>query len=47
MDFEQAMKVVTEICVNYRGTLQEHQTIQQALALVRQGKAVEEQKKTG
>lgn len=43
MNTEQALKVISEVCAKYVGTLQEHQIIQQALELLK--KATEEQKK--
>ena len=39
MTFEQALGIVADVCANYRGTLREHQTIQQAIAVLREAAA--------
>jgi hypothetical protein len=41
MNKEQAYKIILQVCEQFRGTLSEHQTIQQALAVL---KPVEEKK---
>jgi hypothetical protein len=38
MEFEQAMEVLTKVCALFHGNLQDHQTIQQALSVVRSSK---------
>jgi hypothetical protein len=35
MTRDEALKIVTQVCVNYRGTLQEHQAIQTALQVIK------------
>jgi hypothetical protein len=35
MTKEQAFVIIARICNNYKGTLQEHQTIQQALTMLK------------
>lgn len=36
MTTEQALGLVTSVCAQYRGTLQEHQAIQQAITVLRE-----------
>jgi len=47
MKFSDAMQVLSQVCANYKGTLQEHQAIQNALRTIsmaepKQEKVVEE-----
>lgn len=36
MNKQEALKIVSEVCANYRGTLQEHTQIQSALHVIRE-----------
>lgn len=36
MNKNKALKIVSEVCANYRGTLQEHTQIQAALDVIRE-----------
>lgn len=36
MNIDQAVQIVDKICSEYKGTLQEHTTIQQALTIIKQ-----------
>jgi hypothetical protein len=52
MSFDKALEIVTRVCVEYRGTLSEHQLIQQALKVLRDSKetvqaSVSESKEVG
>jgi len=44
MDKKQALQVLANVCSNYRGTFEEHQHIQQAIATV--GQIVNQEPKT-
>lgn len=38
MDRDEALKIVESICVQFKGTLQDHQVIQKALEVLKQEK---------
>jgi len=38
---EEAINLLTQVCVNYRGTLQEHQALQEALKVINSLECVE------
>ena len=37
MKVDEAINLLKQVCANYRGTLQEHQLLQQALKVVEEG----------
>ena len=37
MEFVEAMNIIKKVCAAFQGTLQDHQTIQQAVQIVEQG----------
>lgn len=41
MTKQQAIDLITQVCVNYRGTLQEHQALQEALKVINSLECVE------
>ena len=44
MDKKQAIEIISQICSIYKGTLQEHQTIQEALQFINTLEEVKENK---
>mgnify|MGYP006445230541 CR=1 FL=1 len=36
MEYQQALQIISQVCAEYKGTLQEHQNIQQALSTIMQ-----------
>ena len=42
MTLDEAMAIITKVCALYRGTLQEHKRIQEALAVVERCLAAEQ-----
>ena len=44
MSYDEALRVIRSVCAAHQGNLQDHQMIQQALAIVERGKPVEEMK---
>lgn len=44
MTFQEAFKLITDICTAYKGTLKDHQLIQEALQTIRKKDDVNEDK---
>mgnify|MGYP005852631207 CR=1 FL=1 len=36
MEYQQALQIISQVCAEYRGNLQEHQNIQNALSTIMQ-----------
>lgn len=45
MQKEEAIKIIEQVCAQFRGTLQEHQAIQTALAVIKTLEEKKEEKK--